>query len=74
VTCAFATVILGRVRTREGRTMNTVSKAYVVRNAEAGGGPSEVTQVYPYTLKSLAPRCKTPASAASAASPKRWQS
>jgi hypothetical protein len=53
MTCTFATVILGRVRTREGRTMNTAGKAYVVRDADTDSGPGEVIQVYPYTLKSL---------------------
>jgi hypothetical protein len=33
--------------------MTTVGKAYVVRDADAGAGPSEVTQVYPYTLQGL---------------------
>jgi len=33
------------------RTMSTVGRAYVVRDADSG--PGEVTQVYPYTLKGL---------------------
>jgi hypothetical protein len=33
--------------------MNTVGNAYVVRDADTDSGPSEVIQVYPYTLKSL---------------------
>jgi len=34
--------------------MTTARKAYIVRDAEAGAGPGAVTQVYPYTLHSLA--------------------
>jgi hypothetical protein len=33
--------------------MSTESRAYVVRDADAGTGPGEVTQVYAYTLRGL---------------------
>ncbi|HEX4832527.1 MAG TPA: hypothetical protein VH478_15695 [Trebonia sp.] len=33
--------------------MTATGKAYVVRDAVTGGGPGEVTRMYPYTLQGL---------------------